>query len=125
MQPINVNEYATLAQARVEPGAWDYFQGGSDDEITLRANCTAFEHIRLRPRMLVDVRTCDLSTTVLGTSESMPILVAPTGYHGLAHPEAECATGLAGLPSGHSRRLPPHPDPFPEEEGRGARPRTT
>ena len=92
MKLINIHEYETLAQGRMEPGAWDYYQGGSDDEVTLRANRSAFEHIRLRPRVLVDVRDIDLHTTVLGTPVSMPILVAPSAYHGLAHPEAECTT---------------------------------
>lgn len=100
MKLINVHEYETLAQGRMEPTAWDYYQGGSDDEVTLRANRSAFERIRLRPRVLVDVRDIDLHTTVLGTPVSMPILVAPSAYHGLAHPEAECATakgaGMAG-----------------------------
>ena len=50
MQPINLSDYETLAQTRVEPAAWDYIQGGSDDEVTLRANRSAFERIRLRPR---------------------------------------------------------------------------
>src|SRR5258708_27862709 len=45
--------------------------------------------------MLVNVSTCDLRTSVLGTSGSMPILVAPTAGHGLAHPDAECATARA------------------------------
>lgn len=92
LKPINVSEYEALAQARVEPTAWDFYQGGSDDEVTLRANRTAFERIRLRPRMLVDVNTCDPRTTVLGTPVSMPVLVAPTAYHCLADPEGECAT---------------------------------
>ncbi|MBA2287557.1 MAG: alpha-hydroxy-acid oxidizing protein [Ktedonobacteraceae bacterium] len=92
MEPINLSEYETLAQARLEAAVWDYYQGGSEDEVTLRANHTAFERIRLRPRMLVDVSTCDLRTTVLGTPVSMPILVAPTAYHCMAHPDGECAT---------------------------------
>ena len=81
MEPINVFEYEHLAQARMEPSAWNYYASGSDDEVTLRANCMAFESIQLRPRMLVDVRVCDTQTTVLGTSVSMPILIAPTGLH--------------------------------------------
>jgi 4-hydroxymandelate oxidase len=92
VEPINLNDYEALAQTRVEPIAWDFIQGGSDDEVTLRANCSAFERIWLRPRMLVNGTTCDLSTTVLGTPVSMPILVAPTAYQCLAHPEGECAT---------------------------------
>ena len=78
MEPINLNDYEILAQTRMDPTAWDFYQGGSDDEVTLRANRTAFERIRLRPRMLVDVSNLELSTTVLGTPVSMPVIVAPT-----------------------------------------------
>ncbi len=92
MQLINLHDYERLAQTRMEPEAWDFYQGGSDDEVTLRACRSDFERIRLRPRVLVDVGTCNLNTTVLGTPVSMPILIAPTAHHGLAHPEAECAT---------------------------------
>lgn len=100
MEPMNVNEYEALAQARVEAGAWDFYQGGSDDEVTLRACRSDFERIRLRPRMLVDVSTCTTATTVLGTPISMPIMVAPSAFHGMAHSAGECATaqgaGMAG-----------------------------
>jgi len=92
MLPVNVMEYEALARAHMDAGAWDYYQGGSEDEVTLRANRSAFERIYLRPRMLVDVNTIDMGTTVLGTAVSMPILVAPTGFHGLAHPQGECVT---------------------------------
>lgn len=92
MKPINLFDYEALARERVEKGAWDYFQGGSDDEVTMRACSAGFERIRLRPRMLVDVSACDTSTTVLGTPVSMPVLIAPSAYHGLAHIEAECET---------------------------------
>ncbi len=94
MDPINVFEYEALAQAKMNPAFWDFYQGGSDDEVTLRANRTAFERIRLRPRVLVDVSAgaLNMRTTVLGTPVSMPILVAPTALHSMAHPEGECAT---------------------------------
>lgn len=94
MEPVNLFEYEALAQAKMAPAFWDFYQGGSDDEVTLRANRATFEHIRLRPRVLVDVSTSalDTRTTVLGTPVSMPILVAPTALHCLAHPEGECAT---------------------------------
>ncbi len=95
MKPVNVFDYETLAQARMESAAWNYYQSGSDDEVTLRANRTAFERLQLRPRMLMDVRSCDMSTTVLGTPVGMPILIAPTAFHCLAHPEGECATARA------------------------------
>ncbi len=97
MQPLNLLDYEALAGKRMGhiPWAWGYYQGGSEDEVSLRANRAAFEQLRLRPRMLVKVSTCDLRTSVLGTSVSMPILVAPTAGHGLAHPDAECATARA------------------------------
>jgi isopentenyl diphosphate isomerase/L-lactate dehydrogenase-like FMN-dependent dehydrogenase len=98
--PVNVFDYETLAQARMEPGAWNYYQSGSDDEVTLRANRMAFERIQLRPRVLVDVSACDLRTTVLGTPVSLPILIAPTAFHGLAHPEGECETARAAGKAG-------------------------
>lgn len=95
MQPINLNAYERLAQAQSDPLTWDYYGGGSEDEVTLRANCSAFQQIRLRPRVLVDVSACDLRTTVLGTPVSMPILIAPMGCQALAHPEGERATARA------------------------------
>src|SRR5712692_2966504 len=95
MGPVNVFDYEILAQARMEAAAWNYYQSGSDDEVTMRANRTAFERIQLRPRVLVDVSACDMRTTVLGAPISMPILIAPTAFHSLANPEGECATARA------------------------------
>jgi 4-hydroxymandelate oxidase len=81
----------------MDPAHWDYINGGSDDELTLRANHASFERIRLRPRVLVDVSASvlDTRTSVLGTSVSMPLLVAPMAMHCLAHQEGECATAQA------------------------------
>ena len=92
MEPLNVFEYEVLAQERMDPACWDFYAGGSDDEITLRASLADFARIRLRPRMLVDVTRCDTSTNVLGLPVRTPILIAPTSMHCLAHPEGECAT---------------------------------
>src|SRR5436305_4013126 len=101
MDPINILEYEALAQARLERASWDYYQGGSEDETTLRENRAAFARIRLRPRVLVDSSVIDMKTTVMGTPVSMPILVAPTAAHGLAHPDGECAT-VRGVGAAHT-----------------------
>ena len=95
MEIVNVFDYEKLAQARMAPYLWDFFQGGSDDEITLQASRAVFERIRLRPRVLVDVSTIDTRTSVLGTPVSMPVLIAPTASHCVAHPDGECATARA------------------------------
>ncbi len=97
---INLHDYEAAAEARMEPGAWAYYSSGVGDEVTLRANREAFARIRIRPRMLVDVSTCDLHTTVQGIPVTMPILIAPTAAHCLAHPEGECATALAAGEAG-------------------------
>jgi isopentenyl diphosphate isomerase/L-lactate dehydrogenase-like FMN-dependent dehydrogenase len=100
MDLINVFDYEKLAATKIDPPSWDFYQGGTEDEITLHANRTAFERIRLRPRVLVDVSKCDLSTSVLGIPISMPVIIAPTAGHGLAHPDGECATARAAHEAG-------------------------
>jgi isopentenyl diphosphate isomerase/L-lactate dehydrogenase-like FMN-dependent dehydrogenase len=95
LEPLNLFEYEALASKRVEPAIWDYYQGGSEDEVTLKSNRTSFERIRLRPRVLVDVTTIDMHTTVQGIPISMPIIVAPTAFHRLVHIDGECATARA------------------------------
>ena len=100
MDPINLLDYEALARPRMGEAAWGYYAGGSDDEVTMRECCAAFQRIRLRPRVLVDVSHVELATTILGTPISMPILIAPTALHGLAHPEGECATVRAAGAAG-------------------------
>lgn len=93
--PINLHDYATLARERLDPAIWDTYDQGSEDEQTLRANRAAFSAVRLRPRVLVDTSACDTSTTVLGIPVRLPVLIAPTSVHQLAHPDAELATARA------------------------------
>ncbi|GMQ08071.1 hypothetical protein CsSME_00051976 [Camellia sinensis var. sinensis] len=73
----------------------DYYNGGAEDQHTLRENMEAFRRIIFRPRVLIDVSRIDMSTTILGYPTSAPIMIAPTGLHKLAHPEGEVATARA------------------------------
>lgn len=91
-QPINLFEYEALAPQYLSPMALDYYASGAWDEVTLRDNRRAFESLKLRPRMLVDVSQRDLSVEVLGQTLAMPILIAPMAFQCLAHPEGEVAT---------------------------------
>jgi 4-hydroxymandelate oxidase len=95
IKPINLFEYETLATEHLSQMAIDYYTSGALDEITLRDNRSAFERFKLRPRMLVDVSQRDLSTTILGQSLEIPILIAPMAFQCLANPEGEIATAKA------------------------------
>lgn len=92
---VSLHDFEPIARAAMEPAAFDYVAGGAWDEITLADNEAAWRRRRLRPRVLVDVRTVDPSTTLLGEPVSMPVAIAPMAAHGLAHPEAEVATARA------------------------------
>ena len=98
--PINLFEYERLARASLPHAAFDYYVSGAHDEITLADNRHAFDRIRMQYRVLVDVSERDASTTVLGSTVRAPILVAPTAFHGMAHPEGELATVRAAGAAG-------------------------
>jgi 4-hydroxymandelate oxidase len=97
-RPLTVAEYEPLARARVEPGAWDYQAGGAGDELSLADNVAAWNRIKLRPRVLVDVSSRDLRTSAFGVALDHPVIVAPTAAHQLSHADAELgsARGAAG-----------------------------
>ena len=98
--PLNVNDYEPLAKEMMHPSARAYFFAGPGEEVTLRREREAFDPLRLVPRVLRGVDHADTSTAVLGTPIRVPIMVAPTGVQGLAHPEGECATALAAGEAG-------------------------
>lgn len=100
MDPLNLFEYEPLARAVVDPVAWDYYQSGANDEVTLRENRLAFSRIRLRPRMLTGSGEPDIRATVLGESLRSPILVAPMAYQRLAHDEGEAAMARGASAAG-------------------------
>jgi 4-hydroxymandelate oxidase len=89
-----------VARGRLDPAVYDYVAGGADSELTLADNLAAWDRVRLRPRVLRDVRRVDTATTLLGVPLPAPILVAPTGYHELVHPQAEEATAAGAAAAG-------------------------
>lgn len=97
---MNLFDYERAAAARVPAHFWDYYRSGANDELTLRGNRAAFERLCIHYRVLVDVSQRSLSTRVLGTPVAFPVLVAPTAFHRLAHPEGELATVRAAGAAG-------------------------
>ena len=88
---LDLSALEAAARDRLDQGVYDYVAGAADDEITLAANAAAWDSILLRPRVLRDVTSVELSTTLLGTAVSSPLGVAPTAFQRLVHPEGECA----------------------------------
>jgi 4-hydroxymandelate oxidase len=97
---VNVDDYAEAARQRLDPGPYGYVVGGAGDEHTLRANTAAYGKWELRPRVLVDVGSVSTATTVLGTDVALPLLVAPTAFQRLCHPDGELALARAAARGG-------------------------
>jgi isopentenyl diphosphate isomerase/L-lactate dehydrogenase-like FMN-dependent dehydrogenase len=97
--PLTFAELEQRSKATLSPGAYDYVAGAAGAEETMRANSEAFRKWRIVPRMLCDVTTRDMRTTVLGTEMPAPVMLAPVGVLSIIHPEAELAvaTAAAGL----------------------------
>lgn len=92
---LNLFELEEVAKAKLDEAAFGYYASGANDEISLRDNRAAFERIKLFYRVLVDVSARTPETTVLGYPVSMPVLIAPTAFHKMAHPDGEVATARA------------------------------
>lgn len=95
MELINLFDYEEAARRRLDRMAFDYYASGAHDEITLSENHAAYDRLRLRYRVLGGVGERDLSTSLLGARLSMPVVVAPTAFQRLAHPDGELATARA------------------------------
>lgn len=99
-QLLTVDDAERLAEQAVTLEAWSYMVGGAGDERTLRWNRDAFSRFRFRPRVLVDVSSVSTETTVLGTSVSMPALIAPMAFQQIAHEEGEVAMARGAAAAG-------------------------
>jgi 4-hydroxymandelate oxidase len=88
-QLLSLYDYEAEARTRISHGAWERISGGAADEITLRWNREAWDRIKLKPRVLVDVSHVDTRINLLGTELPFPILLAPTGGQGFIRPEGD------------------------------------
>ena len=95
---VTLPEIRRAARKRLSRDVWNFGEGGSETETSMRRNRAALDRLAIRQDVLVDVREIDLSTTFLGLPLSMPVAVAPMGGLVLFHPEGdvEMARG-AGL----------------------------
>ena len=99
-EPVNLFEFEEIARGLLPKEEYDYIAGGATDEISVERNRRAYGSWAFRPRVLRDVSSLDLSTTILGIKVNVPVLIAPCGGHKRAHPEGELATYRAAAACG-------------------------
>ena len=85
-----IEDLRKAAKRRLPRVVFDYIDGGSDGEVTMRENCTVFDRVRFRPRNAAAMGAVDLHATVLGTTIDLPFLLAPVGSSRLFFPRGEC-----------------------------------
>lgn len=102
MHPISIADLRRAAKKRLPRFVFDYLDGGSDDEVSLAGNRTAFAGLRLLPRALVDVSVRDTGIDWAGARLPAPLIIAPTGMNGLFWRQGDIALAKAarrhGLP---------------------------
>ncbi|MGH3767216.1 MAG: alpha-hydroxy-acid oxidizing protein [Pseudonocardiaceae bacterium] len=98
--PMTAHGLEVAAREAMPAEAFSYVAGGASTERTMAANREAFARWRIVPRMLRGITHRDLSTTVLGTSMTAPVLTAPVGALGLVHPDADLAVARAAAALG-------------------------
>jgi 4-hydroxymandelate oxidase len=89
---MTLRDYEIAFERSATEGAAAFVSTGASEGTALRANQAAFDGLQLLPRSLVDVSRRSMRTTLLGHALSMPVLIAPTAFHRLAHPDGELAT---------------------------------
>jgi L-lactate dehydrogenase (cytochrome) len=97
-----IDDFRLQAQRRLPSFLFDYIDGGSYSEATMRSNVADLQRLHLRQRVLHDVSSINLGTTMLGRPATMPVALAPIGLAGLyarrGEVQAARAAEAAGVP---------------------------
>jgi isopentenyl diphosphate isomerase/L-lactate dehydrogenase-like FMN-dependent dehydrogenase len=88
---VSLADYGQAARARLPERARAYIDGGAGDETSLADNLAAWNRLALAPRVLTGAGTADTAVTVLGRRRPHPVIIAPTAFAALAHPDGETA----------------------------------
>jgi L-lactate dehydrogenase (cytochrome) len=96
----NVADYRALAKARLPHFLFEYLDGGSYDEVTLRRNVEDLQAVALKQQVLRDVSDIDLSCELFGKSWAMPVGLGPVGLSGLYARRGECQAAKAAAEAG-------------------------
>jgi (S)-mandelate dehydrogenase len=97
---ITIDELRAVARRAVPGFAFEYVEGGAEDELALKRNRDVFERITWLPRTLAGVGTPDLSCEILGDACHLPLVIAPTGFNGMLWPQGDLALAKAAADAG-------------------------
>ena len=95
-----IEELRRVARRHVPNFAFEYVEGGAEDEVALKRNRDVFERLAWVPRTLAGVGTPDLSTEILGDTCHLPLIIAPTGFNGMLWPQGDLALAKAASDAG-------------------------
>jgi L-lactate dehydrogenase (cytochrome) len=110
MKAASIGDYRELARRRLPRFLFEYIDGGSYSETTLRRNVADLQDIALRQRVLRDVSNIDLSATLFGQKSALPVALAPIGLAGMNARRGEVQAAGGGRASAcpsPCRRFPP------------------
>ena len=96
----DISDLRTLAQRRLPRAIFDFLDGGAEDETSLQGNRTGFAQYDLIPEVLTDVSDVNMTTTVMGQTMPLPLILAPTGLSRLFHHQGEKAVAIAAARAG-------------------------
>lgn len=96
----SIEDLRLSAKRRLPRAIFDFFDGGAEDEVTLRDNEAAYKRMRLVPKVLTDVSTIDTSTLILGKRAELPMAIAPTGAVGFGRRGGDIAIARAAVAAG-------------------------
>ena len=102
IRAASVSDFRELARRRLPKVLFEYIDGGSYAEVTLRRNVADLESLALRQRVMRDMSGLDTKIETLGQKMSMPVALAPVGMAGMygrrGEVQAARAAAAAGLP---------------------------
>ena len=88
----NLFDFEKMAEGKMTKMAYEFVASGAADEFTVKWNRRALDNTKIRTRVLNDVSSISTKISLLGIELPYPILIAPTAYHKVMHPEGELAT---------------------------------
>ncbi len=97
---LNIADLREMARRRVPGFAFEYVEGGAEDEATLRRNREAFAALRFVPQTLVDTSGRSVATSLFGRPCAAPLVIAPTGLNGMLHPDGDLGLARAAASFG-------------------------